>query len=44
VWVLALRAFQQFRRLAATIDAAIERRFESSIEGSAAEAPGDEHS
>jgi hypothetical protein len=29
VWVLALRAFRQFRRLAATIDAAIERCFEA---------------
>jgi hypothetical protein len=29
VWVLALRAFRQFRRLAATIDAAIERCVEA---------------
>jgi hypothetical protein len=29
VWVLALRAFQQFRRFAATIDAAIESCFEA---------------
>lgn len=36
VWVLALRAFRQFRRLAATIDAAIESSLETGIEGSAA--------